>query len=364
MRNRYCVIMAGGVGSRFWPISRNRRPKQFLDITGSGRTFLQQTYDRFLKFIPKERILVVTGKMYSDYVQEQLPDIPLENILLEPYGRNTAPCIAYAVYRLLARDPDALMVVAPSDHWIQDEDLFAQDIERAFEHAQNNDSLVTLGIVPTRPEPNYGYIQVSSASHQKYKGSAMPVKTFTEKPDVKMAEVFVASGEFYWNSGIFIWSLDSIRRELETHLPELVAQFDGWENVMGGCDEDAFIERAYGDCPKISIDYGVMEKTSKAWLIPARFKWSDLGTWESLYKCANHYDENANAVRGVEEAILQQTRDSLVLSSQKGKFVVVKGLENYLVVNTDDVLLICPKEEGAIKQVLTELSMKDYTKYR
>lgn len=362
-KNRYCVIMAGGVGSRFWPVSRTSLPKQFLDIAGSGRTFLQETFDRFSKIIPKENILVVTGRVYNDIVQQQLPELPLENILLEPYGRNTAPCIAYAVFRLLAKDPDSSMVVAPSDHWIREEDIFLRNIGLAFEQAESNDCLVTLGIVPDRPETNYGYIQVSASSHQKFRGGAMPVKTFTEKPDLEMATVFVNSGEFYWNSGIFVWKSRVIYEELAKYLPELVGQFEGWQNVMWGCDEPAFIERAYGDCPKISIDYGVMEKTSKAWLIPAQFGWSDLGTWEALYRCAPHKDRSGNYLR-CGAALALDTRESLVMTSRKDKLVVVKGLDNYIVVDTDDVLLICPKDESSVKQVITETSLGDFTKYR
>lgn len=355
--------MAGGVGSRFWPISRNSLPKQFLDITGSGRTFLQETYDRFARIIPKERIFVATGRVYEDIVKEQLPDIRRENMFLEPYGRNTAPCIAYSLYKLMAIDPDASMVVAPSDHWIKEEDLFLHNIELAFEQAEKEDCLVTLGIRPTRPETNYGYIQVSSASQHKFKGRAMPVKTFTEKPDLEMAKVFVSSGEFYWNSGIFIWSLASIKQELERHLPELAAQFDGWKEAMWTEAESGFIERAYGDCPKISIDYGVMEKTDKAWLIPAEFGWSDLGTWDSLYRCARTRDDDGNVIR-TDEYMLSDVRNTLVLSKEKGKLVAVKGLDNFLVVNTDDVLMICPKDEASIKEIITELSLGDYSKYR
>lgn len=363
MRNRYCVIMAGGVGSRFWPVSRNSMPKQFLDITGSGKTFLRETFDRFAKILPAENIFVVTGRIYADIVNRQLPELKDENILLEPYGRNTAPCIAYALYKLLAKDPEATMAVAPSDHWIKDEDMFLKDIQAAFDHAEHNPSLVTLGIKPTRPETNYGYIQVSSSSQNKYKGGAMPVKTFTEKPDLEMAEIFVKSGEFYWNSGIFVWKLSTIREELEKYMPELAAQFDGWRDALWTDGEDDFIEKAYGDCPKISIDYAVMEKTDKAWLIPAEFGWSDLGTWESLYRCASDVDDRGNVSR-VEDCLVSDTEGSLVLSTEKDKLVVIKGLKDFIVVNTDDVLMVCPRDEAAVKQVVTDLSMSDFNRYK
>ena len=363
MKNRYCVIMAGGVGSRFWPISRSSMPKQFLDITGSGKAFLRETFDRFAKILPVENIFVVTGRIYEDIVAGQLPEMPSENIFLEPFGRNTAPCIAYSLYKLLAKDPDSTMVVAPSDHWIKEEDIFVRNILEAFDHAEKHDSLVTLGIKPTRPETNYGYIQVSAASQSKFRGGAMPVKTFTEKPDLEMAQVFMNSGEFYWNSGIFVWSLASIRGELEKYMPELASQFDGWKDVMWTDAEEDFVEKAYGDSPKISIDYAVMEKTDKAWLIPADFSWSDLGTWESLYRCLGNKDENGNLVLA-KDSLVSGVTDSILLSKEKGKLIAVRGLENFIVVNTDDVLLICPKVEADIKQVITDLSMSDFNKYK
>lgn len=363
MKSRYCVIMAGGVGSRFWPISRSSMPKQFLDITGSGKTFLRETFERFSKILPVGNIFVVTGRIYEDIVIGQLPELPEENIFLEPYGRNTAPCIAYSVFKLMARDPDASMVVAPSDHWIKDEDAFLKNIEEAFDHAERHDSLVTLGIRPTRPETNYGYIQVSAASQHKYRGAAMPVKTFTEKPNLEMAEVFVNSGEFYWNSGIFVWSIKTIHDELERYMPELASQFDGWKDVMWTDAESDFIEKAYGDSPKISIDYAVMEKTEKAWLIPADFLWSDLGTWESLYRCASHKDGKDNLV-DVKDFLISEVENSIVLSREKDKLLAIRGLDNFIVVNTDDVLFICPKNEADIKQVVTDLSMSDFNRYK
>lgn len=363
MSSRYCVIMAGGVGSRFWPISRSSMPKQFLDITGSGRTFLQETFDRFSKILPVENIFVVTGKVYKDIVLRQLPGIPPQNVFLEPYGRNTAPCIAYALFKLLAKDPDSTMVVAPSDHWIKEDDIFLKNIEEAFRHAEKTDSLVTLGVKPTRPETNYGYIQVSTSSQSMFKKGAMPVKTFTEKPNREMAEVFVNSGEFYWNSGIFIWKLSTIREELEKYMPELASQFDGWKDVMWTDAEADFIEKAYGDSPKISIDYAVMEKTQRAWLIPAEFSWSDLGTWEALYRCTERKDEKGNLLM-VKDYLVSELSDSLVLSKKKDKLVAIRGLDNFIVVDTDDVLFICPKDEASIKQMVTDLSMSDFNRYK
>lgn len=361
-KNFYCVIMAGGVGSRFWPVSRNHKPKQFLDILGVGRTFLQMTYDRFIKIIPQENIMVVTAGAYKDIVSEQLPDLPPENILLEPYKRNTAPCIAYAATKIKSRNPKATMVVAPSDHIIFNESLFTDTILCALNYAVGRDELFTLGIDPTRPETGYGYIQNNLASQYNIDGIvAYKVKTFTEKPDKDLAQVFIDSGEFLWNSGIFIWSVEAICRALEAYLPEVYLPFKEGEKYYYTAQEQSFIDNLYADCPSISIDYGVMEKATEVIVFQASFGWTDLGTWEALYLQADK-DENNNFIR-VPQKIIDTTSDSIVFSSEENKLLVVKGLENYMVVNTDDVLMICPRTEGKFKEVIADLAANEKSKF-
>ena len=249
--NFYCVIMAGGTGTRFWPMSKASRPKQFLEIAETGKSFLRSTYERYTGIVPAENILVVTTDRLGCLVREQLPELREENLLLEPYGRDTAPCIAYATYTLLKRNPDATMVVTPADHIILDADAFRADILAAMEYSSGKDVLMTLGIQPVRPDPNYGYIQVSGGRCSTDRHEAVKVKTFTEKPDVELAKVFISSGEFFWNSGIFVWRADSIRSEMERHLPEVTRLFAGWENAIGSPVEDMFIEKAYSDFIKI-----------------------------------------------------------------------------------------------------------------
>ncbi len=355
--------MAGGVGSRFWPMSRNAKPKQFLDILGLGRTFLQMTYDRFVKIVPRENIIVVTSEAYCDMVKQQLPEILPQNVLTEPYRRNTAPCIAYAATKILSQNPEATMVVAPSDHYISNETLFVETIATALEYASAKDELLfTLGIDPTRPETGYGYIQSSMKGAITVDGHiAYPVKTFTEKPDRAMAQVFVDSGEFLWNSGIFIWRADAICRALEDLLPEVFYLFKDGARYYGTTEEQAFIDRVYGDCPAISIDYGVMEKTRNAWVFQASFGWTDLGTWESLFLHADR-DEDGNMTK-CHDSIIDRSSECIILSEEKDKLVVVKDLKGYMVVNTDDVLMICPRDEAKFKEVLTDLAATEKSKF-
>ena len=243
--NCYCVIMAGGSGTRFWPMSRTAKPKQFLDVADTGKTFIRQTFERFSKIVPQENILVVTGERYRDIVMEQLPELDSRNLLLEPYSRNTAPCIAYATYTLLQRNPEAHMVVTPSDHIIEDDGLFVETVGKAFEYVSENDVLMTLGVVPTRPDTNYGYIQASGGTESYMQSEPMQVKTFTEKPDKELAQVFIDTGEFFWNAGIFLWKAATIKGEMERYLPEVTGLFMGWENALGSKIESEFIARAY-----------------------------------------------------------------------------------------------------------------------
>ena len=359
----YCVIMAGGTGVRFWPVSRAAKPKQFLDVADTGKTFIQSTYERFLRVVPKENILIVTGDRYRDIVMEQLPDLAPENLLLEPYSRNTAPCIAYATYTLLKRDPQARMVVTPSDHMIDNEEIFAETIRKAFDYIEENDVLMTLGVVPTRPDTNYGYIQAYGGSDVYKNDKPMQVKTFTEKPDRDLAKVFISTGEFFWNAGIFLWKAETIRKKMEKYLPEVTALFKGWENALGTSVEYEFIARAYTGCRNISIDYGVMEKTDKAWMYPVKFGWGDIGTWESLYNIIPEKDANGNAV-SAEKTLIENTRNVLVVSPEKKKLIAIKGLEDYMVVDTEDALVICPKDDKKFKDFISGLGMPEYEKYR
>lgn len=360
--NFYCIIMAGGVGSRFWPISRNAKPKQFLDILGVGKSFLQQTFDRFSKIIPVENIIVVGASAYKDIIKEQLPEIIEENILLEPYRRNTAPCIAYATYKLNQKNPNATVVVAPSDHFISNEPLFLDSILAALNHASKNDDLFTLGIKPSRPETAYGYIQSNLKESKNIEGNiAYSVKTFTEKPDTELAKVFMDSGEFLWNSGIFIWNLKAIIKEMENWLPEVTASFRTC-TAFYTPNEQEIINQIYDDCPSISIDYGVMEKTSKAWVLQATFGWSDLGTWESLF-LHSEKDENNNLLKA-DDIITDEVSNSIIYSTEKDKLIAVVGVENIMVVNTGDVLMVCPRDDVKFKNLITDLTVKDKPKFQ
>ena len=355
--------MAGGVGSRFWPVSRNAKPKQFLDFFGTGLSFLQQTYNRFAKIIPQENIMIVTSQQYKELVEEQLPQMLPENILLEPHRRNTAPCIAYATYKLQKKNPDATVVVAPSDHLIINEDIFLATIEAALGQAAEHNELITLGIKPTRPETGYGYIQVNTARTKEIGGSKVySVKTFTEKPDLELAKVFMSSGEFLWNSGIFVWNVKTIAQELEKHLPDIANQFKDIIPYYYTPLEEEYIKGISEGCNGISIDYGVMEKTSCSWVFETSFGWSDVGTWEALYMLGEK-DDNDNLL-SVGDSMIDKVEGSIVVSSEEDKLVVVKGLKDYMVINTDDVLLVCPRDSVRFKNVITDLTVNEFDKYQ
>ena len=365
--NNYCVIMAGGVGSRFWPFSRNKKPKQFLDFFGTGRSLLQMTIDRFLPIVPIENILIVTNVLYRDLVLEQIPDLKAEQVLCEPARRNTAPCIAYAAARIKAMEAKAerrkaRIVVAPSDHLILQEETFRQTIQQGFDFIENNDALLTLGMKPTRPETGYGYIQMGEdarkASHSlEAKGEMIcKVKAFTEKPNLELAKVFLESGDFLWNSGIFIWSLDSILNAFQAYLPEMANKFAEGDKVMGTADEDAFIQQMFPTCPSISIDYGVMEKAQNVHVIPSDFGWSDLGTWGSLYELSNK-DENENVTLHADATYYDSHGNIVTLP--KGHLAVVQGLEDCIVAESDGVLLICKRDaEQQIRQFFMDAEVK------
>lgn len=350
MNNRYCIIMAGGIGSRFWPMSTSKKPKQFLDILGTGKTLLQQTYDRFIKVCPPENIYIVTNNDYSSIVAEQLPVKPFQ-IISEPLRRNTAPCVAYASYKINALNPDALIVVAPSDHLILQEDDFCNTINYAYDKANSDNLLITLGIKPSRPDTGYGYIQFDEKTDNS-KVDFRRVKTFTEKPDLAIANEFLKSGDFYWNSGIFIWSVSTILDSLEKHMPETNALFKNGEGVYNTSKEDEFINKTYEQCKNISIDYGIMEKAEKVLVALSDFGWSDLGTWGSLYE-NQEKNKEGNALVG-KNTFLYDSKNCIVNMPDE-KQVILQGLEDYIVVYANDTLLVCKKEhEQQIKYMVTQ----------
>jgi mannose-1-phosphate guanylyltransferase len=354
-KNDYCVIMAGGIGSRFWPLSRTKKPKQFLDITDVGKTFIRQTYERFARIIPAQNFLVVTGMDYKDLVLSEIPELDASQVLCEPMRRNTAPCIAYATYKLLTRNPDAKVVVTPSDHVIFNDVKFLEVMLNGLAYAGCNDALVTVGLKPTRPETGYGYIQIEKNDAPVCRNTICKVRTFTEKPDVDTAKLFVESGEFYWNSGIFIWSAQSIRKALSKYLPDIDEIFSKGVPEYNTPSEEQFIFEAYSQCYNISIDYGVMEKAENVFVFAADFGWSDVGTWNSLYLQLDK-DENGNTVRNTKTSLSNVSR-SMIHSTNDNKLIVAKDLDNYLVVDTGDVLMICPRDnEDFIKQTISEIS--------
>ena len=359
--HHYCIIMAGGIGSRFWPISRTGMPKQFLDFSIQGRSFLRRTYDRMKVIIPEENILVVSLERYREQVRAHLPELREENLLLEPYNRSTAPCIAFATYTILKRDPDAICVVTPSDHAIARHDAFNKTLSDALAYAAGSDALITLGVIPTRPDSNFGYIQMAGKPE---KGQPVKPQTFTEKPDPELARVFIDTGEFLWNSGIFVWRADAIRQELEKHAPEITHLWKGWQEVLDTDNQKAFLERIYTDMPRTSIDYAVMEKTDNAWVYPAEFRWADIGNWESLYDYLAYHDDQGNALNRTARRLLKDSSDNIVYSTRDDKLLAVRGLKDFIVVDTEDVLMICPRDEEKLKDFLSQLAMPEYEEYR
>lgn len=355
MKNKqnFCVIMGGGVGSRFWPFSKEEKPKQFLDFFGTGRSLLQTTFDRFKKIIPIENIFIVTNDVYAGLTHEQLPELSEEQILLEPMRRNTAPAIAFATYRIKAINPNANIVVAPSDHLILKEDHFLDEIKRGLEFVTNNNVLLTLGINPSRPETGYGYIQVNGEIEQE---GIHKVKTFTEKPNKELAQAFLNSGEFVWNSGIFLWNAHSIVEAFTMHLPEVIAHFEEGVKFFNTPQEKEFINNVFPFCANISIDYGILEKADNVYVIRSDFGWSDLGTWGSLHELSER-DENNNASLNCKTLYIE-SYDNMV-ATDTDKLVVVQGLEGYVVSDSGNVLLICKKEEEQrIKHFVTDVKFR------
>lgn len=346
--DKYCVIMAGGIGSRFWPMSTQKFPKQFQDILGVGRTMIQQTYDRISKIIPNENIFVITNKEYVSLSHQQLPEIPEENVVGEPLMKNTAACNLYMANKIAEIDPNATIVVLPADHLILKENVFLEKVELAFDLASKNDYLVTLGITPTRPDVGYGYIQFVDKKEADY----FKVKTFTEKPILEIAQSFLESGDFLWNAGIFIWNVKSIHRAFEAYLPEMMQHFMACEYNSEG--EDSCIELIYPKVQKISIDNGIMEKAKNVYVIPSDLGWSDLGTWTSVYENAEK-DENDNTVK-LKYLLAYNSKGNIVRMKSNNKAVIIDGLENYIIVDTDKALLICPRDnDQLIKDYVLDL---------
>lgn len=355
--NRYCVIMCGGVGSRFWPFSKTALPKQFIDFFGTGRTLLQMAFDRIKGIVPVENIMLITNENYGQLIKEQLPDIRDRQILLEPARRNTAPCIAWAAHHIKAIDPEARMMVAPSDHLIINVEKFRQSVIKAFEFIDKHDALVTMGIKPVRPETGYGYIQVGDP----VEGDFSTVKTFTEKPSEDLARVFLESGEFFWNSGMFFWRANTIINALNTHAPEVNTVFDNGKDYFGTAQEWKYIESNFEACPSISIDFAVMEKAPNVFVETVDFGWNDLGTWRSLY---DHSPKNkdGNVTQNC-KALMYNSHNNIV-AIKGDKLVVTSGLEGYIVADVDDALLIVPlEEEQRIKQYVNEVKSKYGDKY-
>lgn len=348
-KNYYAVLMAGGVGSRFWPVSTKQFPKQFHDMLGTGDTLIQRTYSRLKRIIPSENILVLTNEDYNDLVLEQLPELQPNQMVLEPAMRNTAPCILLAALKIQKQNPDAVMIVAPTDHWIENEDAFINNVEETFTYCEQNNTLMTLGIPPTFPNTGYGYIEYDKASTTSIK----PVLQFREKPDYNTAKEFIAQGNFLWNAGIFIWSAKTILEAFKNNQPELFDLFANGIPAYNTDFEDDFIRDNYAKAENISVDYAIMEASKNVCVLPADFMWSDLGTWGSLYDKLKN-DDTKNAI--VNAKALVENASGNIIRTSKDKVVVVDGLEDYIVVDKDDVLVIYPKsKEQDIKKVLQKV---------
>jgi mannose-1-phosphate guanylyltransferase len=350
-KNYYAILMAGGVGSRFWPVSTTEFPKQFHDMLGSGHTLIQKTFSRLSQLIPVENILILTNEKYNHIVLEQLPMVKPEQVLLEPAMRNTAPCILYASLKIKKQNPDAVMVVAPSDHWIEDEAVFVQNLQQCFDFCSAENALMTLGIQPTFPNTGFGYIEFDKTDSNPIK----KVNQFREKPDYETAKSFIESGNFLWNGGIFIWSVRAIAEAFEKFQPQMNTLFlEGW-NDYNTENEKQFIAQKYALAENVSIDYAVMEKAKNVYVLPATFDWNDLGTWGSLHEKLNKDDHN-NAV--VNASVLLKNSSNNIISTAKDKLVIIDGLEDFIIVDKDNVLLIYPKgKEQEIKGIVSQLKM-------
>ncbi len=345
--NFYAVIMAGGVGSRFWPVSTQKFPKQFHDMLGTGQSLIQRTFERINELVPTNNILIATNENYEKLVLQQIPQLNTKQLLLEPVMRNTAPCILYAALKIYNQNPDAVILVAPSDHWIKDEGEFLRNIQTSFEACAKDEILMTLGIQPDQPNTGYGYIQYENVNTEIKK-----VKNFTEKPDLKTAESFLESGDYLWNAGIFVWSAKSILKAFKEFLPDMVDVLDDGNNVYNSDFEDDFIKSNYKNCENISIDFGIMERANNVHVLPVDFGWNDLGTWGSLYGKLKK-DDDDNAVVGA-NVIFRDAKGNMI-RTENGKRVVIQGLEDFIVVEKKDIIMICPrKDDQDIKKIMAE----------
>lgn len=345
--NYYALIMAGGIGSRFWPVSTTAQPKQFQDMLGKGNSLIAQTADRLGQLIPEDQIWVATNERYETQVLSHIKGMQKEQVVLEPCMRNTAPCILYSALKIYKQNQDGVMVVAPSDHVIEDEKAFKMQLKTAFEASSKDDVLMTLGIRPSGPNTGYGYIRFKESSN-----ATKPVVSFTEKPDLPTAREFVASGEYLWNAGIFVWSVKSILKAFEEYLPEMYELFANDMGVYNTSGEKNFIQENYGKAENVSIDYGIMEKANNVLVLPSEFGWNDLGTWGSLYQKLDK-DEDSNAKVNTRLLALDSSGNMIFSASEKK--VILKGLNDYIVVETDEALLVVPKsDEQAIKQIAAE----------
>ncbi|ALO16080.1 Alginate biosynthesis protein AlgA [Salinivirga cyanobacteriivorans] len=351
--NLFCVIMAGGIDRRFWPLSRQNRPKQFIDLLDTGSTLLQMTYNRMAKVCPRENILIVTGFLFKDLVQEQIPEINDSQILIEPTRRNTAPCVAFANERIRAINPEASIIVTPADHLILNEDKFVKVINDGITFIEKEDALLSIGINPSRAETNYGYIQIEDTSQNE---GIVKVKNFTEKPDKELAKFFIESGEFFWNAGIYIWKLKDITSAFELHLPEIQELFAENREAYNTDEEENFISRIYSGCKNISIDYGIMEKAENVYVYCANFGWSDLGTWSNLFD--NKEKDDDHNVTNHQNILTYDTHNTLITTTDN-KITAIQGLEDYVVAETYDSLLICKRsEEDKIREIVNDIKFK------
>ena len=357
LKDAYAVILAGGIGSRFWPVSREHTPKQFIDILGTGNTLIQDAYNRYKKLVPAKNIYVITNARYAALVQEQLPELEDQQILSEPMGKNTAACVAYAAHKISDISNDGVLFIAPSDHLIQDESTFVQQMHTAHRFAKENDSLVTLGLKPHRPDTGYGYIQFDQKEASK---GVNKVVTFTEKPPLQLAEKFLESGDFLWNSGMFVWRVDTILKALQEYLPELNMSFGEVRGAYNTNLESKHIERIYPEIASISIDNGILEKADNVFVLPSSFGWSDLGTWKSVHEQLDPIDANTSLNVNL-HAI--NSKNNLVVSDKK-KLVVIKDLDDYFIIDTEDALLICKSDqEQEVKKISSDIRKEFKGKY-
>ena len=346
--HNHIVIMAGGIGSRIWPMSVEEKPKQFIDMLGVGRSLLQLTYDRFEGLCPNENIWVVTNKKYANWIKEQLPEIPVENILLEPCRRNTAPCIAYVSWHIKAKDPKANLVITPSDHIVMDPTEFRRVITQCLKFTSETDGIVTLGMKPNRPETAYGYIQADLSSSSPRNKEIFRIDTFREKPDLQTAQRYIQQNNFFWNAGIFIWSVNTIVNAFRVYSPAISKVFESMLSIYGTDKEQEMIDQHYPECENISVDYAIMEKAEEIFVCPASFGWSDLGSWQSLLMHTRH-DLYGNSLIGPNISVYD-THNCIVHATEEKK-VVVQGLDGYIVAEKGDILLVCKmSEEQRIRQ--------------